>query len=174
MTRKEWWIEQFENLSTEEKVALFNEYASEHRSDDMIYDFDDNFFEMFYEGKAVEAVRAWHFGGKRKDDGHLVDNSWSDEYIKFNGYANLETMSIFEANDHCNLFANEIYENDDYDNYIDIEDFYEYLEEEARTLYSDEIEEYSKFEEEIDYHDFDSLEDVELAYKSWLRSDHIS
>ena len=36
MTRKELWIEQFENLSTEDKVALFNEYASENRTEDIL------------------------------------------------------------------------------------------------------------------------------------------
>lgn len=174
MTRKELWIEQFDNLSTEKKVLLFNDYASENRPDDTIFDFDDFFFDTFFQGKTIEAVRAWHFGGKPKNDGHLADNCWNYEYIKFNGYANLETMSTYEAEEYCKLYANEIYENDDYDNYIDIEGFYEYLEEEARALYSDEIDEYSEFEDEIDYHDFDCIEDVESAYKSWLRSDHIS
>lgn len=130
MTRKEWFIEQFKNLSTEEKVVLFNEYASEHCSDNIIYNFDDDFFNTFFEGKTAEAVRAWHFGGKRKYDGHLADNSWSDEYIKFNGCANLETMDKFEADEYCNIYAEEIYEFVNYDNYIDITDFDDEQEEE--------------------------------------------
>lgn len=123
MTRKEWWIEQFKNLSTEDKVALFNEFASEHCSDNIIYNFDDDFFNTFFEGKTADAVRAWHFGGKPKDYGRTADNCWSDEYIKFNGYGNLETMSDYEAGEYCELYAEEIYEFDNYDNYIDITDF---------------------------------------------------
>lgn len=171
MTRKEWWIEQFENLSTEDKVALFNEYASENRSDDMIYDFDDDFFETFYEGKAIDAVRAWHFGGKPKDDGHLADNCWSDEYITFNGYANLETMSSFEADDHCNLYAEEIYEFDNYDSYIDITDFDDELEKRFDNFmkaneYEEEVS--FAFQETYGFDEFDSEEDMLDAFGVWV------
>lgn len=53
-----------------------------------VQEFDDEFFNTYFEGKPMEAVRAWHFGGD--------DNNWSDEYIRFNGYGNLETLSEWQ------------------------------------------------------------------------------
>ena len=53
-----------------------------------VQEFDNEFFNTYFEGKPMEAVRAWHFGGG--------DNNWSDEYIRFNGYGNLETLSEWQ------------------------------------------------------------------------------
>ena len=53
-----------------------------------VQEFDDEFFNTYFEGKPIEAVRAWHFGGD--------DNYWCDEYIRFNGYGNLETLSEWQ------------------------------------------------------------------------------
>jgi hypothetical protein len=77
----------FEDLSDGEKIGLWNEYCSENCSDDEIFNWDDDFFDMFFEGKPQEAARAASFG----------QLNWSDEYIKFNGYGNLESMSEYEA-----------------------------------------------------------------------------
>jgi hypothetical protein len=52
-----------------------------------VYDFDDDFFSMFFEGKPVEAARATFFGN--------IQN-WMDEYIRFNGYGNLESLSSYQ------------------------------------------------------------------------------
>lgn len=51
------------------------------------YEFDDEFFEMAFNGKPMEAARALFFGS--------VDN-WSDEYIRFDGYGNLESLSEYQ------------------------------------------------------------------------------
>jgi hypothetical protein len=73
----------WENLSDSEKLSHWNEYCSANRSDDQIFDFDDDFFDMFFEGKPGDAARAVHFGSV----------NWSDDYITFNGYGNLESIS---------------------------------------------------------------------------------
>jgi hypothetical protein len=73
----------WENLSDGEKLSHWNEYCSENRSDDQIFDFDDEFFDIFFEGKPMEAARAASFGSV----------NWSDDYITFNGYGNLESIS---------------------------------------------------------------------------------
>jgi hypothetical protein len=77
----------FENLSDIEKISLWNEYCQEQQYEE-IFNFDDDFFEMFFDGKnPMEVFRL----------GTFSTINWSDEYIKFNGYGNLESMSEYEA-----------------------------------------------------------------------------
>jgi len=73
----------YENLDDSEKISLWNEYCSEQRNEDEIYSFDDEFFEIFFADKPMEAARAASFG----------DVNWSDDYISFNGYGNLKSLS---------------------------------------------------------------------------------
>lgn len=78
----------WENKSDHEKISLWNEYCSENCSDDQIFEFDDDFFETFFSGKTpMDMFRLGCFSSV----------SWSDEYIKFNGYGNLESMNEYEA-----------------------------------------------------------------------------
>ncbi len=63
------------------------------------YDFDDDFFDTYFEGKPMEAVRATFFGN--------VQN-WSDEYIRFNGYGNLESLSDYRYDKELQAAADEI------------------------------------------------------------------
>lgn len=51
-----------------------------------VHEFDDDFFNTYFEGKPEEAARATHFG---------EIESWTDEYIRFNGYGNLESLSDY-------------------------------------------------------------------------------
>lgn len=89
----------FENLSDGELVSLWNEYCSEtSHSDDEIFSFDEEFFEVFFANKPMEATRAASFGSI----------NWSDDYIRFNGYGNLESF-------------------DDPKDYIDEKELLEYL-----------------------------------------------
>ena len=73
----------FENLSDSEKISLWNEYCQEQGNEDEIYDFDDEFFEIFFYNKPMEAARAASFG----------DVNWSDDFISFDGYGNLKSLS---------------------------------------------------------------------------------
>ena len=73
----------YENKSDSEKVSFWNEYCSEQSNEDEIYDFDDEFFELFFSNKPMEAARAASFG----------DVNWSDDYISFDGYGNLKSLS---------------------------------------------------------------------------------
>jgi hypothetical protein len=73
----------FENLDDSEKVTLWNEYCIENKKgEDEIYSFDDEFFEIFFSHKPMEAARAASFG----------TINWSDDYITFNGNGNLESI----------------------------------------------------------------------------------
>jgi len=73
----------YENKDDSEKISLWNEYCSEQRNEDEIYDFDDEFFELFFSNKPMEAARAASFG----------EVNWSDDYISFDGYGNLKSLS---------------------------------------------------------------------------------
>ena len=78
----------FENKTDSEKIGLWNEYCSENNFDDTIHIFEDDFFETFFSGsEPMEMFRLGCFST-------IV---WSDEYIKFNGYGNLESLSEYQA-----------------------------------------------------------------------------
>lgn len=108
------FTEEFNNLSNGEKIAIYNEYCLEHGdSDKMLYDFDEEFFEMAFEGQEpMEICRATFFGDIK---------SWNDEYIRFNAYGNLESLSEYDAVEVAEDHVNEIYEYEDVWNY-NIED----------------------------------------------------
>lgn len=76
----------FEDKTDGEKIGLWNEYCQEQNYEE-IYSFEDEFFEIFFSNKPMEAARAASFGSL----------NWSDDYIKFNGNGNLESMSEYQA-----------------------------------------------------------------------------
>lgn len=51
-----------------------------------VYENDENFFEMFYPEKPYEAVQAAYYG----------EYNYNDEYVRFNGYGNLESLSEWD------------------------------------------------------------------------------
>ena len=74
-----------------------------------VYEFDDDFFNTYFEGKPEEAARATFFG--------KIEN-WNDEYIRFNGYGNLESLNDYAYEKELNKGADEIIDRviDEYDN----------------------------------------------------------
>lgn len=81
-------------LDNSELVNVHNQYCQNANcSDDEIYSNDEEFFNIFFEGKVLEAVRAVSFGEYR----------YQDEYVIFNGYANLETFN--NPADHVDISA---------------------------------------------------------------------
>jgi hypothetical protein len=111
------FVEAWNDLERNDKIALSNEYASEYDPDNQIFDFDEGFFETFFSGNTIEAVRAAHFGNIE---------SWSDEYIRFNGYGNLVSMNDYQAAEWADEYTQEIYEHEDlWGSYIDEDDYEE-------------------------------------------------
>lgn len=47
---------------------------------------DEEFFNTFFEGKPLEAVRATNFG----------NYNYSDDYVRFNGYGNLDSCNMYK------------------------------------------------------------------------------
>ena len=76
-----------------------------------VYENDEEFFDMFFEGKPAELARAIYYG----------DFNYNDEYIKFNGYGNLETFSKYDYEELLEENIEEITENlIEYAEYISI------------------------------------------------------
>ena len=100
------WKEHWDELSDSTKISIRNEYCMEHNVDEELFSFDEEFFEMFFSNaNAIEVARAVFFGNIK---------NWCDEYIKFNGYGNLESMSVWDAvEDTENYYLKEIFENED-------------------------------------------------------------
>ena len=74
----------YDNLSDDEKVSLWNEMCSdENRSDDEIFVNDEEFFEMFFANDVIKAVQATQYG----------KYNYSDDYVQFNGYGNLDSFN---------------------------------------------------------------------------------
>lgn len=109
------FTEEFKSLTDREKIIIYNNYCSEHGdSDKMLYDFDEEFFEMAFGNDPIEAARATFFGD--------IQN-WSDEYIRFNGYGNLESLSEYDAVKVAEDHLDDIYEYEDvWEDYIETEE----------------------------------------------------
>lgn len=112
--RYEVFEEKFKELSIGEKLSIFNTYCIEHGDpDNEIYSFDEEFFETYF-SNPMEAARATFFG---------KIESWNDEYIKFNGYGNLESMTEYEVSEDIDNYLEEIFDNPDtWENYIEDEE----------------------------------------------------
>lgn len=81
-------VDQINNMSTSELVQLNNAYCqAANYPDSEIYSNDDEFFEIFFSNKVIAAVRAVSYG----------DYNYSHDYVKFNGYGNLESFSYLDA-----------------------------------------------------------------------------
>ena len=106
--------EKFKELSISERLTIFNIYCCEHGdSDNEIHSFDEDFFNTYF-SNPMEAARATFFG--------KID-SWSDEYIKFNAYGNLESMNEYDVLEEIDNYLEEIFDNPDtWEDYIDDEE----------------------------------------------------
>jgi hypothetical protein len=75
-------------MNSSEIFELNNRFCdSAHYYDSYFYDNDDEFFET-YLPKSIDAVRACYFG----------KFEYSDNYIQFNGYGNLDSFPYLDYN----------------------------------------------------------------------------
>lgn len=76
----------WDDLSDDEKIAKFNDWAYENDPDSVVYDNDESTMRELFESP-LDAVRAVCYG----------DYNYPDEYMVFDGYVNL--VSYTNAND---------------------------------------------------------------------------
>ena len=93
------FIEKWHDLTDAEKINCFNDYAREHNTDEELFIFDEEFLTSRF-SSAIDAARAVYFG---------KIESWNDEYIKFNGYGNLESLCEYQAAELADDYADNIY-----------------------------------------------------------------
>ena len=76
------FVECYNNCDLRSKVAIHNTYEREngYGYEKVIEVNDEDFFNLFFEGKPMEAVRAACYGNYR----------YCDEWVWFNAYGNLE------------------------------------------------------------------------------------
>lgn len=106
---KEAIIDYLENLENGDIINIHNTYCQENNYND-----DEEFFNLHFENKPMEAVRAANFG----------DYNYSHDWVKFNGYGNLDSFNSPSDNIDINAIADDILENPErYD--IELEDIEE-------------------------------------------------
>jgi hypothetical protein len=81
-------MEALEEMEIEKLVSIHNErcYDQNYYDDEIFYN-DDDFFNTYYHNKVIEAVRAVTYG----------DYRYTDEYMRYNGYGNLVSMTEWEV-----------------------------------------------------------------------------
>jgi hypothetical protein len=109
-------IEEINCFDNDQMVQLNNEYCDQQNSpDDQIYSNDANFFADVYGGDVMEAVRAVSYG----------DYNYTHDWVKFNGYGNLESMNVIDEDDLCesiDTIAEEVADNfHNYDHLFDLD-----------------------------------------------------
>lgn len=121
-------IEEINCFDNDQMVQLNNEYCDQQNyPDDQIYSNDANFFADVYGGDVMEAVRAVSYG----------DYNYSHDWVKLNGYGNLESMNVIDEDDLCesiDTIAEEVADNfHNYDHLFDLDpdDFEDEEEEET-------------------------------------------
>jgi hypothetical protein len=110
-------IEEINCFDNDQMVQLNNEYCDQQNSpDDQIYSNDANFFADVYGGDVMEAVRAVSYG----------DYNYTHDWVKFNGYGNLESMNVIDEDDLCesiDTIAEEVADNfHNYDHLFDLDE----------------------------------------------------
>lgn len=110
------WLE---SLSDSELFSVWNEYQSNNGYEDEINYNDDEFFEIYF-SKAIDAVRAVSYG----------DYRYTDEYVKFNAYGNLESFDYLDNEIDYDELAEHILENENDYSYLDGLDDYDEEDEE--------------------------------------------
>ena len=100
-------IKQLEELTNDELLTIHNEYCSENNySDSMIFDNDEEFFETYF-SSAFDAIRAVSYG----------DYHYSNKYVRFDGYANLESSNYVSDFADIDDLASWIEEEEKYDEF---------------------------------------------------------
>lgn len=110
-------IEEINCFDNDQMVQLNNEYCDQQNyPDDQIYSNDANFFADVYGGDVMEAVRAVSYG----------DYNYTHDWVKFNGYGNLESMNVIDEDDLCesiDTIAEEVADNfHNYDHLFDLDE----------------------------------------------------
>ena len=114
MTIKERILERINEMEAADLIQIHNEYCEAvNACDDYIYSMDD--LDMLCSGQDAHWIACRAIFG---------DFNASDDYIKFNGYGNFQTLNDYNAS-----------------RYIYVDDIADYIERERDSLYNDDVQE---------------------------------
>jgi hypothetical protein len=119
-TKKDFIINAINEMTPGELIDLNNTYCqSANYADSEIYSNDDDFFDTFFANETLRAVQATQYG----------DYRYSDDYVTFNGYGNLDSFKYMDTDKLCELvgtIAEYIEDNEqDFTHLFDFSDFTE-------------------------------------------------
>jgi hypothetical protein len=63
-----------------------------------VHENDEEFFNSYFEGRPAEAVRATFYG----------DYRYADDYVRFNGYGNLESLTDYQLEEEMKSYIDDI------------------------------------------------------------------
>lgn len=111
-------------MELSDKMDLVNEINGYDGSLENLYfqENDEEFFNAYFENKPMEAVRATTYG----------DYNYTDEYVIFNAYGNLDTYSEYSVENEINGSIDEVVER-----LIDLKDNISIYNEELEELLSE-------------------------------------
>lgn len=123
-------IELLENLTDSELMSIFRDCNSYDGSFDFAdyYENDEDFFNLFFENKPDEAVRAVCYG----------DYRYSDDFVRFNAYGNLESFNGYDVKEAAREYIAELAD---------------YILRERRTTWNSEIDDFIALLEEVESED---------------------
>ncbi len=107
-------FEALEEMDNFELMEIHNQYCENcNYMDDQIFVNDEEFFEVYFDGRITELIRAIHYGNFNPNE----------EFIKFDGYANLETFENVAYEIDLEAIAENIFETQAKEYYsIELED----------------------------------------------------
>ena len=95
-------VKEIEAMSNEEQMEIHNQYCENvNNMDNQIFYNDEEFFEMCFSDRITDLVRAISYG----------DFEPNQEFIKFDGYGNLETFDNVSLYLDAVAIADDIQEN---------------------------------------------------------------
>jgi len=164
MTEKR-FTELWNDCSREDKIRMFKDYCSNYGCDDEFFEFDEEFFDLCFANKPMEAARAVCFG----------DVTWCDPYIKFDGYGNLESLDEYGAESLCDEYIYTIWEHEDiWRDYIQEEPWREDADELLDDLFENEINEGAKQTFIEEHWDEDLTDDDNIRmFRKWYKENNL-
>jgi hypothetical protein len=85
-------LKAIKEMNKSELIELNNLYSQIIGSNDEVYYNDEEFFKIFFQN-GLEVARSIFYG----------EYNYGHEYVKFNGYGNLESFDYFDIDDLCEL-----------------------------------------------------------------------
>lgn len=107
-------LDYLKGLDDGELISFHGDYCDlAGYTDDKIYYNDEEFFEIYFSGKIIDAVRAISYGSY----------DYTDTFVRFNGLGNLDSENYLSELIDLNELADYIYSNsEEFSDYIEFEE----------------------------------------------------